>query len=98
MVSVTPLNEFKTEAFTLFEHMLDEVREDVTKIIMNIQLEQEDVPDFPPDNVLEDAREIHLDPETGLNEQGDGTHPSSPQAPLMSDKTPRQCPLSLWIW
>ena len=55
-----PLNEFKTEAFTLFEHMLDEVREDVTKIIMNIQLEQEDVPDFPPDNVLEDARKYIL--------------------------------------
>ena len=38
----TPINEYKQEAFALFERMLDAIREDVTRILMRAQLQLED--------------------------------------------------------
>ncbi|MGE3142635.1 MAG: preprotein translocase subunit SecA [Hyphomonadaceae bacterium] len=60
-----PLNEFKTEAFTLFERMLLELRTTVTSTLMNIQI-GEAQPGQPqtPRNVVE----MHVDPLTGENE------------------------------
>ncbi|MBL4721270.1 MAG: preprotein translocase subunit SecA [Alphaproteobacteria bacterium] len=34
-----PLNEYKTEAFTQFQHMLDRVRESVTSVLCHIELQ-----------------------------------------------------------
>ena len=34
----TPINEYKQEAFTLFEKMLEAIREDVTRILANSEL------------------------------------------------------------
>jgi len=63
-----PLNEYKSESFTLFEHMLARLREAVTGQLMHVELtRQEDVPPL-------DAAELphmeahHLDPTTGENE------------------------------
>ncbi|MGD2134027.1 MAG: preprotein translocase subunit SecA, partial [Maricaulaceae bacterium] len=36
-----PLNEFKTEAFALFETLLADMRADVTKILMNLRVQME---------------------------------------------------------
>ena len=35
-----PLNEFKSEAFALFESLLSNLREGVTTTLMNIQIQQ----------------------------------------------------------
>ena len=60
-----PLNEYKSESFTLFEHMLARLREAVTGQLMHVELtRQEDVPPL-------DAAELppmeahHFDPTTG---------------------------------
>ena len=47
-----PLNEYKTEAFSLFEKMLDRLRERVTTILAHVELRSEDpnasAPSAPP--------------------------------------------------
>jgi preprotein translocase subunit SecA len=63
-----PLNEYKSEAFTLFEHMLARLREGVTGQLMHVQLAPQD--ETPP----LDATELppmdvhHFDPVTGEDE------------------------------
>jgi preprotein translocase subunit SecA len=63
-----PLNEYKNESFTLFEHMLARLREAVTGQLMHVELaKQEEVPpleqaELPPMEVH------HLDPTTGEDE------------------------------
>ncbi len=62
-----PLNEFKTEAFTLFERMLLDLRTTVTRMLLHLQVgqaeEQLNRPLTPPRMV-----EIHQNPDTGENE------------------------------
>jgi preprotein translocase subunit SecA len=62
-----PLNEFKTEAFTLFERMLLDLRTTVTRMLLRLQIGQADEvaqrPLAPPKTF-----EIHQNPDTGENE------------------------------
>jgi len=62
-----PLNEFKTEAFTLFERMLLDLRTTITRMLLRLQIGQaEEVaqrPLAPPKTF-----EIHQNPDTGENE------------------------------
>jgi preprotein translocase subunit SecA len=60
-----PLNEFKTEAFTLFERMLLDLRTTVTRMLMQLQI---NAPAPQPPQTLLQAVEIHADPNTGENE------------------------------
>ena len=56
-----PLNEFKTEAFSLFENLLTELRETVTKITMsyqNLRLEPEDLQLQVPENTVESHTDL----------------------------------------
>jgi len=63
-----PLNEYKTESFTLFEQMLVRLREAVTGQLMHVELaQQEEVPplegaELPP------MEAHHIDPTTGEDE------------------------------
>ncbi|MEJ0059223.1 MAG: preprotein translocase subunit SecA [Terricaulis sp.] len=69
-----PLNEFKTEAFTLFGRMLLDLRTTVTRMLMRLQIGQagEDVAPRPP--VPQNVVEVHRNPLTGENEmEGDPT-------------------------
>ncbi len=68
----TPLNEYKQEAFGLFELMLDSIRGDITKILMTSQLRQAAPP--PPRDLpnLPDFMTGHIDPFTGEDNSGDG--------------------------
>src|SRR5262249_50952222 len=62
-----PLNEYKSESFTLFEHMLARLREAVTGQLMHVELtRQEDVP--PLDAELPHMEAHHLDATTGEDE------------------------------
>ena len=60
-----PLNEFKTEAFTLFERLLSDLRLSVTRALMNlrVQMEPPPLPKAPRRTI-----ETHVDPKTGRNE------------------------------
>jgi len=67
----TPINEYKQEAFGLFEKMLDSLREDVTQILLTRELriappQQRSLPDLP------DFLTGHIDPLTGLDNSNDG--------------------------
>jgi len=66
----TPINEYKQEAFGLFEKMLDTLREDVTKILLRNEIRiappQQKLPDLP------DFLTGHIDPLTGIDDSNDG--------------------------
>ncbi len=66
-----PLNEYKQEAFSLFESMLDKLRETVTNKLIRLELvdpapmPQVDLPELP------DFLTGHIDPLTGLDNSDD---------------------------
>ena len=62
-----PLNEYKTEAFSLFEKLLVDLRQSVTRWVMTVEFHfqaQDEFQRTPPEFV-----EVHLDPTTGENER-----------------------------
>jgi len=63
----TPINEYKQEAFALFERMLVAIREDVTRMMCNIQF-QMTPPDMPPPP---EFITTHIDPLTGEDDTAD---------------------------
>ncbi|MFZ2031405.1 MAG: preprotein translocase subunit SecA [Vitreimonas sp.] len=62
-----PLNEFKTEAFTLFERMLLDLRTTVTRMLLKLQIGQADE-QIPQPRMPTQTYEIHQNPDTGENE------------------------------
>ena len=68
----TPINEYKQEAFALFERMLEQIREDVTRMLAHAQFEMAPppLPRMPSEFVT-----THIDPFTG---EDDSTRPSMP--------------------
>ncbi len=65
-----PINEYKQEAFALFERMLSTIREDVTRTVARIDLRFEEpeelaLPDLP------DFLTTHIDPFTGDDNSAD---------------------------
>jgi preprotein translocase subunit SecA len=61
-----PLNEFKTEAFTLFERMLLDLRTTVTRMLLRLQIGQAD--EVPKPQAPAKMFEVHQNPDTGENE------------------------------
>ena len=61
-----PLNEYKTEAFSLFEKLLGDLRSNVTRYLMTIEFQFAE-PE-PEPNPLQ-FTEVHMDPMTGENER-----------------------------
>ncbi len=98
-----PLNEFKREAFNLFDTLLSELRATVTRSLMHIRVQaapqeapRRPVPlavPTPPRPPL--SRETKLDPDTGVNEMDPSEAPVDlPQAEDDWSNTPRNsaCP------
>ncbi len=59
-----PLNEYKTEAFTLFETLIGNLRQEVTRWMMTVEIQF-----APPEPAPPSMFEVHLDPHTGRNER-----------------------------
>ncbi|MGY4395996.1 preprotein translocase subunit SecA [Sphingomonas sp. UYAg733] len=59
----TPINEYKQEAFSLFQRMLESIREDVTRTIAYAEFRMNDAPPALPD--LPDFITTHFDPFSG---------------------------------
>ena len=62
-----PINEYKHEAFGLFERMLEMIREDVTKVLMTAQFR---APPPPPEFDLPELPDFltgHIDPQFGVD-------------------------------
>ena len=66
-----PLNEYKTEAFSLFETLLTDLRQNVTRWLMTVEFQFEEPPQPPPGRF----QEVHLDPLTGENAADMGALP-----------------------
>ena len=64
----TPINEYKQEAFALFERMLNQIREDVTRTISHAQFQLEQPQGLP---ALPDFMTSHFDPFTGEDDSND---------------------------
>ena len=64
----TPINEYKQEAFAMFERMLGSIREDVTRTLAHAQFRLQPAPDLPE---LPDFITSHLDPFTGEDNSAD---------------------------
>jgi preprotein translocase subunit SecA len=73
----TPINEYKTEAFGLFERMLETIREDVTRILSVSELRMPETVDLPE---LPDFLTGHIDPFTGFDDSADGDGSASQAA------------------
>ncbi len=87
----TPINEYKQEAFSLFQRMLETIREDVTKTIAHAQFQMQAPVGLPE---LPDFITTHFDPFTGEDNSNDidaGTtgHITS-QLPPMQIPQPQQ--------
>ena len=64
----TPINEYKQEAFAMFERMLVAIREDVTRTIAWAEFQFQAPPELPE---LPDFLTTHIDPLTGLDNSAD---------------------------
>ncbi len=64
----TPINEYKQEAFSLFQRMLETIREDVTKTIAHAQFQMQAPVGLPE---LPDFITTHFDPFTGEDNSND---------------------------
>ena len=62
-----PVNEFKTEAFALFEGLLDGLRRDVTRTLMRVRIRGPEQPIAPQPPKIP-MTETHVNPQTGENE------------------------------
>ena len=77
-----PVNEFKTEAFALFEGLLDGLRRDVTRMLMHVQVRA-------PEEAMPQQRQVpmtetHMNPSTGENEMATLRDRASAGATTMS--------------
>ena len=59
-----PLNEYKTEAFSLFEKLLVDLRQNVTRWLMTVEFSYAEPEEPAP---LTNYTEVHVDPLTGEN-------------------------------
>jgi preprotein translocase subunit SecA len=60
-----PLNEYKTEAFSLFEKLIGELRSNVTRWLMTVEFQFAP----PPESAPRELVEVHVNPLTGENER-----------------------------
>ncbi|MBX3594562.1 preprotein translocase subunit SecA [Sphingomonas sp.] len=64
----TPINEYKQEAFAMFERMLVAIREDVTRTLAWAEFRFQPPPELPE---LPDFLTTHIDPLTGIDNSAD---------------------------
>ena len=77
-----PLNEYKTEAFSLFENLLYDLRHNVTRWLMTVEFRFQPPPEMP------EFQEIHLNPGTGENEMANPSA-QNPEGQLQGDDRAR---------
>jgi preprotein translocase subunit SecA len=85
-----PLNEFKNEAFTLFERLLSDLRSGVTRVLMRGQFVQEQAGgDGEPPRPAPRPQQISTAPAPAESDEGGG--PTTPANPAWAS-TPRNAP------
>ncbi|MCM8623810.1 MAG: preprotein translocase subunit SecA [Candidatus Accumulibacter sp.] len=65
-----PKQEYKREAFELFERMLDNIRVDVTRLLVTVQVRTQDVEETLPHADVQNVRYHHADYDEALGQEG----------------------------
>jgi preprotein translocase subunit SecA len=80
-----PKQEYKREAFELFETLLDSVRKEVTRVVFTVQIRsQEDVEETAPRDEVQNVKYHHADYDEALEGGGEGEGPAVPQQPAQA--------------
>jgi preprotein translocase subunit SecA len=92
-----PLNEYKSEAFELFENLLAKLRADVIQQVMQVQIQTGAPPPELEPQALPAMQASHIDPLTGEDEfararQAAADGPVNPNNPATWDKVQRNAP------
>jgi preprotein translocase subunit SecA len=93
-----PLNEYKREAFQLFATMLDDVREQITRYMANIEFRRaEEIPPPPAQPMFETRRDPALEMEPGFQASQPYAAPDAQQSYALAGdepwgKVPRNAP------
>lgn len=73
-----PKQEYKREAFELFEYLLDSVRQEVTRILVNVQIsEPEELAEVAPPAHVDNVQYHHASYEDALNENNEAVAPEN---------------------
>lgn len=73
-----PKQEYKREAFELFEFLLDGVRNDVTRLLMTVQVRAADVEETAPQADVHNVQYHHADYDEALGTNSDEAQASQP--------------------
>ncbi|WP_287459687.1 SEC-C metal-binding domain-containing protein, partial [Accumulibacter sp.] len=78
-----PKQEYKREAFELFQRMLDSVRADVTRLLVTVQVRAQDVEETAPHAEVQNVRYHHADYDEALGQAAAaaGAGPAARPAP-----------------
>ena len=88
-----PKQEYKREAFELFERLLDSVRVDVTRLLMTVQIRAEDVDETAPHPDVQNVQYQHAGFDEALGQpEGADALPQSQQLPAHEPKVGRNDP------
>ena len=87
-----PLNEFKSEAFSLFESLLNDLRGSVTALLMHVQVATDEQQQVQAPEPPTDVVETHVDPATGRNEMADADEDAARKQAEAWSRTPRNAP------
>jgi preprotein translocase subunit SecA len=88
-----PKQEYKREAFELFERLLDSVRVDVTRLLMTVQIRAEDVDETTPHPDVQNVQYQHAGFDEALGQpEGADALPQSQQLPAHEPKVGRNDP------
>jgi preprotein translocase subunit SecA len=66
-----PLNEYKTEGFNLFEHMIERLREMVTGQLMRVEIAERPPVELPHEEDMPEMIGSHFDPFTGEDDMAE---------------------------
>ncbi|MEF8713794.1 MAG: preprotein translocase subunit SecA [Accumulibacter sp.] len=77
-----PKQEYKREAFELFERMLDNIRLDVTRLLVTVQVRTQDVEETLPHAEVQNVRYHHADYDEALGQGDDDTAATRAQKPM----------------
>ncbi|MBE2259951.1 MAG: preprotein translocase subunit SecA [Candidatus Accumulibacter sp.] len=87
-----PKQEYKREAFELFERLLDNVRSDVTRLLMTVQVRPQDVEETAPHADVQNVRYQHADYDDALGSGDAGAAAVGQQALASGPKVGRNEP------
>ena len=78
-----PKQEYKREAFELFERLLDSVRAEVVRLLVTVQVRAEEVEETAPRSEVHNVQYQHADFDDGLGEAAPDAAEGEPAAPTV---------------